>query len=101
MDPFTGTMLAHLLCYGFIDGYTRWTLHDEEEEEEASDGDDRAPNGEAENPFDDDEPLEGGNGEHAAGGGNNEEIPRHVRGGSGSGDTGFCNAGDVVGFNVE
>jgi len=45
MDPFTGTVLAHLLRYGFMDGYTRWTLHGEEEEDEASDGD-GAPNGE-------------------------------------------------------
>ena len=77
MDPFTGTVLAHLLRSGFMDGYTRWTLHGEEEEEDASDGDDGAPKGEAENPFDDDEPPEGGNVEHATGGGNNEEIPEH------------------------
>ena len=76
MDPFTGTVLAHLLRSGFMDGYTRWTLHGEEEED-ASDGDDGAPNGEAENPFDDDEPPEGGNEEHATRGGKNEQIPEH------------------------
>ena len=59
MDPFIGTVLAHLLHYGFMDAYTRWTLHGEEEEDEASNGDDEAPNGE-ENPFDDEEPPEGG-----------------------------------------
>ena len=78
-NPFDGSVLAHFLRHGLVEGYTRWTKHGEENDD-VRDDDDRAADMEAENPFNDElaGPPEGGNNnEHAPGGGNDETPPEH------------------------
>ena len=74
-NPFDGSVLAHLLHRGFVEGYTRWTKHGEE-----NDDDEGAVDMEAENPLNDQLaglPEGGNNNEHAPGGGNDETPPEH------------------------
>ena len=70
-NPFDGSVLAHLLRRGFIEGYTRWTKHGEEDV-----SDDEGGNNDAEN-LGDEEPPDGGNNAHAHGGGNDKMPPEH------------------------
>src|SRR3989337_4151050 len=39
LDPYEdGCVMAHLLMAGFMDGYTRWIIEDEDDDDEEADG---------------------------------------------------------------